>query len=109
MRDATDKLNELLEEGLKMYEERVEKIEPDAIGKVKKVQDDLNLAVKQMLDDMEHTRQVNKDQVSCLIKEYRGNMAKCEEQLLEYSRGLTRKNKLPSDKGPNFPDPPAMG
>eukprot|EP00973_Karenia_brevis_P068559 9534782-Karenia_brevis.AAC.1 len=108
MRDATDKLNDLLEEDFKMYEERVDRIELDAIGKVKKVQDDLKLAVKQMLEDLEHTRQVNRDQVSCLIKEHRGNMAKCEEQLLEYSRGLTRKNKLPNDKGPNCPDPPAM-
>eukprot|EP00973_Karenia_brevis_P004204 577031-Karenia_brevis.AAC.1 len=89
-----------------MYEERVEKIEGDAIVKVKKVQDDLNLAVKQMLDDLEHTRQVNKNQISSLIKEYKGNIAICEEQLLAYSRSLTKKNKLQSDKGPNFPDPP---
>eukprot|EP00973_Karenia_brevis_P037698 5201748-Karenia_brevis.AAC.1 len=109
MREATDKLHELLEEGLKMYEERVEKIEGDAIVNVKKVQDDLNLAVKHMLDDLEHARQVSKDQISSLIKEYKGNTAICEEQLLEYSRSLTKKNTLQSDKGPNFPDPPVMG
>eukprot|EP00973_Karenia_brevis_P084352 11707372-Karenia_brevis.AAC.1 len=36
-------------------------------------------------------------------------MAICGEQLMEYSKALTRKNKLPSDKGPNFPAPPTMG
>eukprot|EP00973_Karenia_brevis_P008634 1168609-Karenia_brevis.AAC.1 len=30
-------------------------------------------------------------------------MAKNEEQLLDYSRGLSRKSKKPMEKGSNFP------
>eukprot|EP00973_Karenia_brevis_P033892 4676235-Karenia_brevis.AAC.1 len=61
------------------------------------------------MDDMEHAEQVEKNRVSGLIKAYRNNMAKCEEQFIDFSRGLTRKNKLQVDKGPNFPEPPVMG
>eukprot|EP00973_Karenia_brevis_P026587 3668750-Karenia_brevis.AAC.1 len=33
-------------------------------------------------------------------------MAKCEDELLDYSRSLTKRNKFYIDKGPNFEDPP---
>eukprot|EP00973_Karenia_brevis_P014769 2015895-Karenia_brevis.AAC.1 len=43
------------------------------------------------------------DQVSGLVKEFKIAMSKSEEQLLDYSRGLSRRSKKPIDKGPNFP------
>eukprot|EP00973_Karenia_brevis_P073875 10270672-Karenia_brevis.AAC.1 len=58
---------------------------------------------------MEHARQVEKNRVSGLIKDYRDNMATCEEKLIDYSRGLTRKNKLQVDKAPVFQNPQSWG
>eukprot|EP00973_Karenia_brevis_P000541 75892-Karenia_brevis.AAC.1 len=61
---ASDKLNDMLEHGLRVYEDQVDKIEGETKAKILRAQDSLNLACKEMMDDMEHARQVEKNRVS---------------------------------------------
>eukprot|EP00973_Karenia_brevis_P081382 11280146-Karenia_brevis.AAC.1 len=56
---------------------------------------------------MEHAKNVEKERITSLVKEYRENMAICEGQLLDYARSLTKRNKFYiGKKGTNFDAPP---
>eukprot|EP00973_Karenia_brevis_P008030 1088407-Karenia_brevis.AAC.1 len=53
---------------------------------------------------MEYSRQIEKDKITRLIIDYKANMPKCKDKLLEYGRGLTRGNKIQTMEP--FDDPP---
>eukprot|EP00973_Karenia_brevis_P049470 6863875-Karenia_brevis.AAC.1 len=56
-----------------------------------------------MLEDMEYNKKVSMDQVSKYVKDFKNRMSRAEEQLLDYSKALSRRSKMPADQMPNFP------
>eukprot|EP00973_Karenia_brevis_P086376 11977386-Karenia_brevis.AAC.1 len=50
---------------------------------------------KEMLEDMEHSKMISMQQISDFCSEFKDSMAKAEEQLLDYSRALSGRSKMP--------------